>query len=144
MRIELRPDAFNAWEELRELEAALDSGSYGACANFVGSMRDFNEGDQVQAMFLEHYPGMTERELEKMAAEAMQRWALVDVAIIHRVGDIRPGDNIVITAAWSAHREEAFAACRYLIEELKQRATFWKRETLIEGERWVGAQESDT
>lgn len=139
MLIELREQGFNAWQELQQLDAAQLAGSYGACTNFIGTMRDFNEGDAVSTMTLEHYPGMTERELSAMAEEARVRWDLNDLTIIHRVGDISPGDHIVLIAVWSAHREAAFAACRYLIEALKQRATFWKKEVLPQGERWVGA-----
>jgi molybdopterin synthase catalytic subunit len=94
--------------------------------------------DSVTGMFLEHYPGMTETYLEKLQAEARQRWAILDSLIVHRVGELRPGDPIVLVAVWAAHRAPAFDACRYLIEELKHRAPFWKRETLADGgSRWV-------
>ncbi|MGD8483625.1 MAG: molybdenum cofactor biosynthesis protein MoaE, partial [Thioalkalispiraceae bacterium] len=110
---------------------------YGATAVFVGSMRDFNEGDDVQKMWLEHYPGMTEKHLEKIAHEAMQKWDLLDVLLVHRVGEIGPGEPIVLVAAWSAHRAAAFEASRYLMEELKSRAPFWKKEQLDNSSRWV-------
>ncbi|MDT8452299.1 MAG: molybdenum cofactor biosynthesis protein MoaE [Gammaproteobacteria bacterium] len=126
---------------LHELEryqnAHLRPGSYGASANFIGTMRDFNAGDDVQLMTLEHYPAMTQQFLDRLCEEASSKWPLVDCLIIHRFGEIKPGDPIVLTAAWSAHREDAFAACRYLIEELKARAPFWKKETTGEKERWV-------
>lgn len=126
---------------LHELEryqnAHLRPGSYGASANFIGTMRDFNAGDDVQLMTLEHYPAMTQQFLDRLCEEALGKWPLVDCLIIHRYGEIKPGDPIVLTAAWSAHREDAFAACRYLIEELKARAPFWKKETTAEKERWV-------
>ncbi|MDX1654362.1 MAG: molybdenum cofactor biosynthesis protein MoaE [Candidatus Competibacteraceae bacterium] len=112
-------------------------GRFGATASFIGTMRDYNEGDEVSAMVLEHYPGMTERHLERIAREAMERWQLLEVLIIHRVGELRPNDAIVLVAVWSAHRKEAFEACRHLMEDLKSRAPFWKRETLPEGRRWV-------
>lgn len=115
----------------------LATGKHGACASFIGSMRDFNEGDTVQAMSLEYYPGMTEKYLEKICMDAMQRWKILDCLIIHRVGDINPGDPIVLTAAWSAHRGAAFDACRFLMEELKSNAPFWKKEKLDHGERWL-------
>lgn len=140
MSIELRETGFDPWAELQTyqqngLQAA--PGSYGATDVFVGTMRDFNEGDAVEALFLEHYPGMTERHLEAICAEAHDRWDLLDTFILHRVGPVVPDDTIVLVAAWSAHRAEAFAACRYLIEELKHRAPFWKKEQLPEGSRWV-------
>jgi molybdopterin synthase catalytic subunit len=100
-------------------------------------MRDFNLGDNVISMSLEHYPEMTQQFLDGICDEATQRWNLVNCLIIHRYGKIRPGDPIVLTAAWSAHRAEAFDACRFLIEELKARAPFWKKETTESGDRWV-------
>jgi molybdopterin synthase catalytic subunit len=102
-------------------------------------MRDFNEGDAVSAMYLEHYPEMTTAHLQKIAAEAQHKWEIEDLLMIHRYGQIEPNDTIVLLAVWSAHREAAFAACRYLIEELKTRAPFWKKETLLadNSARWV-------
>jgi molybdopterin synthase catalytic subunit len=100
-------------------------------------MRDFNVGDHVHAMTLEHYPEMTQKYLDTICAEAEERWQLSGCLIIHRYGEISPGEPIVLTAAWSAHRAAAFDACRYLIEELKVRAPFWKKEITDTGERWV-------
>jgi molybdopterin synthase catalytic subunit len=101
-------------------------------------MRHHNEGDEVTAMTLEHYPGMTEKQLEDVILEAHTQWDIIDALIAHRVGDIRPGNPIVLTAVCSAHRAAAFDACRFLMEALKSRATFWKKETLSNGEsRWV-------
>ena len=100
-------------------------------------MRDLNEGDGVVAMELEHYPGMTERALEQLRDEAVTRWQLVDALVIHRVGPLAPTDPIVLVAAWSAHRNAALEACRFLIEELKHRAPFWKKEQLADRARWV-------
>ena len=100
-------------------------------------MRDFNEGDEVQGMFLEHYPGMTEKALQAIAEQASERWALLDVLIVHRVGELLPGEPIVLVAVWSAHRKAAFEACREVMETLKSCAPFWKREQLAEGQRWV-------
>jgi molybdopterin synthase catalytic subunit len=133
----LRDDVFDAWQELALAESALDPGSYGACASFVGTMRDFNAGDRVDSMMLEHYPEMTQQFLDRICTEAVSRWKLVECLIIHRYGEIKPGEPIVLTAAWSAHRAEAFDACRFLIEELKARAPFWKKESTESGERWV-------
>jgi molybdopterin synthase catalytic subunit len=136
--VSLHPRPFDPWRLLSEHQATLPAGRYGATAVFVGTMRDFNEGDDVRAMTLEHYPGMTEKHLEGIVAEAHNRWPLEDCLIVHRVGTIEPGEPIVLTAVWSAHRKAAFEACRYLMEELKHRAPFWKREALADGEtRWV-------
>lgn len=111
---------------------------FGATSVFVGTMRDFNEGDDVCGMTLEHYPGMTEAHLDKIIQEACEKWDLIDAVIAHRVGAMKPSDPIVLTAVWSAHRRESIAACQFLIEELKHRAPFWKKETLKDGNtRWV-------
>ena len=139
MRIAVLNDAFNPWDELRRHQGALAVGATaaGACASFVGSLRDFNAGSAVRAMRLEHYPGMTDAYLQRIAMDAQQRWPILDLLILHRVGDLQPGDPIVLAAVWSAHRAAAFAACEYLMEELKSRAPFWKKEILAQGERWV-------
>jgi molybdopterin synthase catalytic subunit len=139
MKVEITSEPFNAWEQLQAVEKTLTAqyGKYGAVVNFVGTMRDYNEGDTVQAMFLEHYPGMTEKYLQTLSETALQRWNILETLIIHRVGDIQPGDTIVLVATWAGHRAPAFEACRFLIEELKSRAPFWKRETLLDGSRWV-------
>ena len=132
--------AFDPWAELQAFqgEALPAHAGIGATAVFVGSMRDLNEGDTVTGMTLEHYPGMTEKHLAAIIDEAKQRWNLVEGLIVHRVGAIAPTDAIVLTAVWSSHRKEAFEACRFLMEELKSRAPFWKKETLADGgERWV-------
>lgn len=113
------------------------AGQSGATVIFVGTMRDFNLGDAVKSMNLEYYPGMTERCLEQIAEEARKRWELIDVLVIHRIGEILPGDPIVLVAAWTPHRGAAFDACRYIIESLKHTAPFWKKEMLETGERWV-------
>ena len=140
MKIEIRPEPFDPWSELAAHQSAggsLSPGRYGACASFVGTMRDFNEGEDVRSMFLEHYPEMTENQLGQLAEESVRRHGLLDVLILHRVGEIRPNDPIVLVAAWSAHRKEALGACREIMEMLKSRATFWKKEQLGQGERWV-------
>lgn len=116
---------------------AGDAARIGALATFTGFMRDLNEGDAVSAMHLEHYPGMTERSLEQLCEEAAARWGLLDVLVVHRVGELAPTDPIVLVAAWSSHRGAALEACSFLIEALKSRAPFWKRETLTGGSRWV-------
>ena len=139
--VKLFADAFEPYAQLKTYEAELVNqyglGQYGATTSFVGTMRDFNEGDDVSAMFLEHYPGMTEKALETICTQAMNDYPIIDCLIMHRVGDIKPNDSIVLVAAWSAHRGAAFDASRMLIEKLKTDAPFWKKETLKEGERWV-------
>ncbi len=141
MKVEIREQPFSPWSEVSRYEKeVLDSryaGKYGAATLFSGTMREFNEGDGVTGMLLEHYPGMTDHHLEKISQEAAERWDILDTLIIHRVGLMHPNDPIVLVAAWSAHRGESFQAARYLIEELKSRAPFWKKEQLDEGARWV-------
>lgn len=138
MSVSLHDRPFDPWALISARQSELPPGSFGATAVFVGTMRDFNEGDEVQGMTLEHYPGMTEKHLEGIIAEARSRWPLHDCLIAHRVGPLEPGEPIVLTAVWSSHRKAAFEACRYLMEELKHRAPFWKRETLENGQgRWV-------
>ncbi len=110
----------------------------GANALFIGTMRDFNEGDNIQAMRLEHYPAMTQKQLEMITESSVEKWGLNHALVAHRVGDILPGEPIVLVAVWSAHRNASFDACRQIMEELKHNAPFWKRETLSTGEeRWV-------
>ena len=115
----------------------------GAIASFVGLARDMNEGSGVAAMTLEHYPGMTEKALAALVDEANSRWALLDVTVIHRIGRLLPGDPIVLVAVASSHRGEAFVACEFIMDALKTRAPFWKKEETPQGERWVDARASD-
>jgi len=115
----------------------------GAIASFIGLVRDVNDGDSVGGMTLEHYPGMTEKALERIVAEAHSRWDVIDVLVIHRVGTLRPTDQIVLVAVASAHRGEAFAACEFVMDYLKTQAPFWKKEQTAQGERWVEAKGSD-
>jgi len=131
--------AFEPWSYLADYQRKRTGqvGQSGATAVFVGTMRDLNEGDEVQGMLLEHFPGMTENYLDKISQEAVQRWNLNDSLIVHRVGELCPGEPIVLVAAWSAHRKEAFEASRWMMEELKSKAPFWKKERLAEGSRWV-------
>lgn len=117
--------------------------SVGAIVSFVGLMRDINEGDTVSALFLEHYPGMTEKALEAIVAEARERWSLEAVRVIHRIGAVTPEEPIVLVAVASRHRGEAFRGCEFIIDYLKTRAPFWKKETTDSGERWVEARHSD-
>ena len=115
----------------------------GAIASFVGVVRDLNDGERVSSMFLEHYPGMTERELEKICTEAKSRWNVDDTLVVHRVGELAPTDQIVLVIVTSGHRGEAFAACEFIMDYLKTRAPFWKREETPDGSRWVEARTSD-
>ncbi|NOY66004.1 MAG: molybdenum cofactor biosynthesis protein MoaE [Gammaproteobacteria bacterium] len=141
--IHIRDTAFQPWDEIQAYQNTLSiEGKYGATAVFVGSMRDFNEGDDVQAMTLEHYPGMTEKYLEKIIQQANDKWDLLDTLVIHRVGNIMPNDPIVLVVVWSAHRTNAFDASRFIMEELKSKAPFWKKEVLDNGSRWVGKNTS--
>ena len=118
--------------------------SVGGVVSFIGLMRDMNLGERVEAMTLEHYPGMTEKALAAIVDEAAQRWQLHAVRVVHRVGEVRPQDPIVLVAVASAHRGEAFRACEFIIDYLKTRAPFWKREATSDGgTRWVEARASD-
>ncbi|MGR9107524.1 MAG: molybdenum cofactor biosynthesis protein MoaE [Gammaproteobacteria bacterium] len=139
MKIEVSFSALNPWAEIRAFQEGCEElqGKFGATACFIGTMRDFNEGDGVSKMTLEHYPGMTERQLEMIVRSALQRFAVLDALVIHRVGDLLPNDPIVVVAVWSAHRGAAFDACRAIMEELKSNAPFWKKEYLATGARWV-------
>ena len=127
-----------------EYQALRQSTGVGAVVMFSGLVRDMNLGDTVGGLFLEHYPGMTEKSLEAIVEEARGRWPLDHVRIIHRVGQLEPGDQIVFVGTTSAHRESAFQACEFLMDFLKTRAPFWKREQTGAGERWIEAKETDT
>jgi molybdopterin synthase catalytic subunit len=139
MTVEILDRAFDPWHYLTEYQnkGTQRAGQFGATAVFVGTMRDLNQQESVQGMSLEHYPGMTETYLEKISREAVRRWGLTDSLIVHRVGELLPGEPIVLVAVWSEHRKAAFEASRYLMEELKSKAPFWKKEQLQEGARWV-------
>ena len=139
--IRVQREDFDVGAEL----AALTKGNadIGGLASFIGIVRDTNEGSAVAAMTLEHYPGMTEKALAAIEAEARSRWQLDGVTIIHRYGRLEPGARIVLVAVASAHRDQAFDACRFLMDWLKTKAPFWKVEATPQGERWVEARESD-
>lgn len=127
-------------------EIALLRGSdarIGAVATFIGVVRDENQATSVHTLTLEHYPGMTEKALAGIVDQARQRWAIHDAVVIHRVGQLAPTDQIVLVAVASAHRGDAFAACEFIIDYLKTRAPFWKKELTPDGERWVEARASD-
>lgn len=132
---------FDLSHELAALRAG--DGRVGALVSFVGTVRDLNEGAAVSEMELEHYPGMTEKALEDIVAQARVRWPLFGVLVIHRVGPLAPLDQIVLVACCSAHRGEAFAACEFIMDYLKTDAPFWKKEQTPGGARWVDARASD-
>ena len=140
-RARVQAEAFDAGLEI----AALSQGrrDVGAVATFIGYVRDLNEGAGVSRMTLEHYPGMTERALEDICDEALGRWDLLDLRVVHRVGELEPGEPIVLVAVSSAHRGEAFAACEFVMDYLKTKAPFWKKEETPGGPRWVEARASD-
>ena len=141
MTVKVQSEDFDVGAEL----AAMNGGKtgIGGVTLFVGLVRDMAGGESVSAMTLEHYPGMTERQLEAIEAEARERWPLDDALIIHRYGRLEPGDRIVLVATASAHREAAFESCHFLIDWLKTKAPFWKMEATPDGERWVEAKDSD-
>jgi len=138
VKVEIRETAFDPHAELVRHQATMARhGKFGAMVSFIGTMRDFNDGVPVRAMTLEHYSGMTEKYIARISEEAHTRWDIVDTLIIHRVGALLPNEPIVAIGVWAAHRDAAFAACRYLIEELKAQAPFWKKEQTERGERWL-------
>ena len=139
--IRVQADDFDIGTEIARLRAG--NPRIGAVASFVGVCRDLNDGASVAEMTLEHYPGMTEKALEAIVVEARGRWDVIDVVIVHRVGTMRPTDQIVLVIVTSGHRGEAFAACEFLMDYLKTRAPFWKKESTPAGERWVDARASD-
>ena len=117
--------------------------SIGAIVSFIGQVRDMNEGNAINTLTLEHYPEMTQKALEEIEAEAKTRWHVIDALIIHRVGTLKPQDQIVLVAVSSAHRGDAFKACEFMMDYLKTSAPFWKKEATNQGERWVEAKVSD-
>ena len=139
-KIEILDAIFDPWEIQKNYQntSMLNKSGYGATASFIGTMRDFNEGDEVSAMELEHYPQMTEKQLNTIIDIAEDKWPIQNTLIAHRVGTILPTEPIMLVVVWSAHRAAAFDACRFLMEELKHRAPFWKKEQLVGGDsRWV-------
>jgi molybdopterin synthase catalytic subunit len=142
MKILIQTEPFDLNAEVEALHRG--NARVGAVSAFLGVTRDVNEGREgIRAMSLEHYPGMTERALEKIVRKAMERWHLIDATVIHRVGLLAPTDPIVLVAVAAAHRQEAFSACEFIMDYLKTRAPFWKKELTPEGERWVDARSTD-
>ena len=140
-RVRIQTQDFDLSAEVAALRAGQPG--VGAVASFVGTVRDRNDGQGVSRMELEHYPGMTERSIEQMIDTAFARFDLLGARVIHRVGPLAPGDQIVLVAVSSAHRGQAFQACEFLMDYLKTQAPFWKKETTAEGERWVDARVAD-
>ncbi len=141
MTVSVQNEDFNVNEENKALSA--DKLNVGALVNFVGLVRDIDHDAGLACMHLEHYPGMTEKSIEGILEEARMRWSVIDTRVIHRVGDLTPGDQIVYVGVTSAHRGDAFAACEFIMDYLKTRAPFWKKEITTQGEYWVEARESD-
>jgi molybdopterin synthase catalytic subunit len=139
VRVQSAP--LNPHEEVELLRS--ENPSIGAIVSFIGLMRDINDGERVGSLFLEHYPGMTEKSLQKIVQEAVRRWDLDGCRVVHRVGEMHPTDPIVVVAVASRHRKEAFRGCEYVIDYLKTQAPFWKKELTDGGERWVDARVSD-
>jgi len=141
MAVRVQEADFDAGCELAALRR--DRKQIGALASFVGLVREVNEGCGVSTMTLEHYPGMTEKALQAIVDEARGRWSIIDALVIHRVGCLQPGEQIVFVAVASAHRGDAFAACEFIIDYLKTRAPFWKKEQTSAGAHWVDARAAD-
>jgi molybdopterin synthase catalytic subunit len=141
MTVRIQTEDFDLGAEINKLRLA--NPSIGALISFVGQVRDMNDGDAINTLTLEHYPEMTQKALEAIEVEAKSRWDVIDALIIHRVGTLKPLDQIVLVAVTSAHRGEAFKACEFMMDFLKTSAPFWKKETTNQGERWVEAKLSD-
>lgn len=139
MTVRIQHEDFEPGAEI----ARLQREDAGAVVSFVGVVRGESHGEKLVSMTLEHFPGMTERELERIAKEARSRWSLRGVSVVHRVGELKPGERIVLVVTAAAHRRAAFEAAEFLIDYLKTRAPFWKRELRASGEHWVEARGSD-
>ncbi len=139
--VRVQHEDFDAGAEIARLRGS--DPKVGAVACFIGVARDVNDGDRVATLTLEHYPGMTERALEDICAQARGRWKLIDILVVHRIGRLEPTDQIVLVVVTSAHRGDAFAACEFVMDYLKTEAPFWKKEATPAGERWVDARQAD-
>lgn len=140
-RVRIQTEDFDLAQEVARLRDT--NPKVGGVVTFVGTVRDLNEGAEVAAMELEHYPGMTEASIDAIIEQALARWPIFDARVIHRVGPLLPKDQIVLVAVTSSHRGEAFVACEFIIDYLKTEAPFWKKEQTPEGSRWVDARVSD-
>ncbi|MEO8442527.1 MAG: molybdopterin synthase catalytic subunit MoaE [Betaproteobacteria bacterium] len=141
MPVRVQMEDFDAGREISSLRQG--NAQVGAVASFVGIVRDMNDGSAVADMELEHYPGMTEKAIAEIIDQAKARWNIFDVLVVHRVGHLKPLDQIVLVVVTSGHRGDAFAACEFVMDYLKTRAPFWKKEQTPEGARWVESRTSD-
>ena len=141
MAVRVQTHDFDVGAEISAMR--LSNPNIGAVVSFVGQVRDLNDGDNVASMTLEHYSGMTEKSLESIVEQARKRWGIEDALIVHRVGELKPLDQIVLVLVVSAHRQDAFAACEFIMDYLKTEAPFWKKEQTPSGARWVEAKDSD-
>lgn len=141
LRIRVQEANFSPAEVFKTLREA--SKGVGAICTFTGLVRDLNDDTEVTGLFLEHYPDMTEKQLGRIVEDARQRWPLIGVSIIHRIGKLVPGDEIVLVAVAASHRGEAFSACEFIMDYLKTQATFWKKEVGADGEKWLTMRDSD-
>ncbi len=139
--VRIQRDDFDAGAEIARLRAG--DARIGAVVSFVGVARDRSDGSLVSTMTLEHYPGMTEKAIEAIVERAKSRWPVLKILVIHRIGELRPLEQIVLVVAAAAHRGDAFAACEFVMDYLKTEAPFWKKESTPDGDRWVDARESD-
>jgi len=141
LKISVQEANFNPVEEFKALRDA--SKAVGAICTFTGLVRDLNDDNEVTALFLEHYPEMTEKQLVRIVEDAGRRWQLIGVSVVHRIGKLVPGDEIVLVAVAASHRGEAFSACEFIMDYLKTQATFWKKEVGADGEKWLTMRDSD-
>ena len=141
MPVRIQGGDFDAGREIAALR--LGNPQIGAIASFIGVVRDTNDGERVAEMMLEHYPGMTEKSIAGIIEQAKTRWSIFDALVVHRVGRLKPNDQIVLVVVTGAHRGDAFAACEFIMDYLKTRAPFWKKEQTPDGARWVEARGSD-
>ena len=141
MTVRIQTEDFDAGAEMTALRRA--NPAVGAVASFVGVVRDVNEGNSVSEMTLEHYAGMTEKSIAEIVEQAKGRWNVIDALVVHRIGRLAPTDQIVLVVVTSAHRGDAFAACEFIMDYLKTRAPFWKKESTAEGPRWVDSRVTD-
>ena len=141
MPVRVQTEDFDAGREIAELRRG--NPAIGAIASFIGVVRDVNDGEIVAEMTLEHYPGMTEKSIVEIIDQAKSRWKMFDALVVHRIGRLSPLDQIVLVVVTGAHRGDAFAACEFIMDYLKTRAPFWKKEQTADGARWVESRESD-
>ena len=139
--IRVQQEDFDVTAELKRMRAS--NNNIGAIVNFIGLVRDLNQGSSIGSMELEHYPGMTEKSINEIVEQAMLRWQLQDAIVIHRIGHLSAGDQIVFVATSSQHRAKAFASCEFIMDYLKTQAPFWKKEFTSTGSRWVASCDAD-